>query len=244
MQKIIHIFRFLFLGSLIFISQTSNSQHVTNKIILADSLFDQKKYTESLEVYEELLSVQKQYTPQMLLKMAFIKEGLKDYSKALYYLNVYYSKTTDNRALRKMEKLAKAHELSGYEYTDKEFFTMTYQRYANYFSIFLMALAFLLLVLLYKNRSDSKPIATGVFLSLVLLLLFYHVNNSSGFFEKGIITSPNAYMMKAPSSGSNIMEIIDKGHRINVLDKKDVWLEIEWGGEKGFVREGNISLVK
>ncbi len=243
MQKINHIFRLLIFVSTLFSAQLANSQEVTNEIILADSLFNQKKYTESLEVYEELLSVQKQYTPQMLLKMAFIKEGLKDYSKALYYLNLYYAKTTDKRALKKMEKLAKTNELNGYNYTDTEFFTMIYQRYANYLSIFLMAVAFFLLVLLYKNRSDSKPIATGVFLSLVLLLLFYHVNNA-GFFEKGIITESNAYMMKSPSSGADLMEIIDKGHRVNVTDKNDVWLEIEWEGEKGFVREGNISIIK
>ncbi len=242
MQKINHIFQFLIFSSLLFLTQLANSQQVTNNIILADSLFNQKKYTESLELYEELLSVQKQYTPQMLLKMAFITEGLKDYSRALYYLNLYYAKTTDKRALKKMEKLAEVHELKGYNYTDTSFFTMLYKKYGKHLTIFLMAASILLLVFLYKRKKE-RPIGLGVFLTVLLLLLFYHVNNP-GFFEKGIITAPNAYMMKTPSSGADLIEIIDPGHRVNIIDQNDVWLEIEWDGETGFVREGNISLVK
>ncbi len=242
MQKINHIFQFLIFISLLFSTQLANSQQVTNNIILADSLFNQKKYTESLELYEELLSVQKQYTPQMLLKMAFITEGLNNYSKALYYLNLYYAKTTDKRALKKMEKLAELHKLKGYDYKDKEFFTMLYKKYRKHITILLMAVSILLLGFLYKRKKE-RPIDLGVFLTFSLLLLFYHVNNP-GFLEKGIITAPNAYMMKTPSSGADLIEIIDPGHRVNIIDQNDVWLEIEWDGEKGFVREGNISLVK
>jgi hypothetical protein len=52
----------------------------------------------------------------MLLKMAFVKEGLGDYSNALYYLNLYYLKTYDKKVLKKMENLAERyHKLEGYE---------------------------------------------------------------------------------------------------------------------------------
>jgi uncharacterized protein YgiM (DUF1202 family) len=64
----------------------------TRELVKADSLFEQKKYTESFDLYEQILDEEQLASPKMLLKMAFIKEGLGDYSRALYFLNVYYQK--------------------------------------------------------------------------------------------------------------------------------------------------------
>ncbi|MGB3465691.1 MAG: hypothetical protein WBA74_10490, partial [Cyclobacteriaceae bacterium] len=55
-----------------------------DRLTTADSLFQAKKYTESFELYEQIIVEDMAYSPAMLLKMAFIKEGLGDYSNALY----------------------------------------------------------------------------------------------------------------------------------------------------------------
>ena len=79
----------------------------------------------------------------MLLKMAFIKEGLGDYTNALYYLNLYYLKTYNKRVLKKMENLAEQNKLSGYNYDDVEFFLNIYHKFQ--FQIDLLILTLILL---------------------------------------------------------------------------------------------------
>src|SRR5688572_21789201 len=85
----------------------------------ADSLYLDKKYTQSLEHYQTILN-QNEYTPAMLLKMAHIQEGLNRIGQALYYLNLYYLASNDKTVLTKMEELATRYNLEGYENTDAD----------------------------------------------------------------------------------------------------------------------------
>ena len=52
-------------------------------LTLPDSLFQAKRYTQSFDLYHEILFSYKKASPGMLLKMAYIKEGLGNYSEAL-----------------------------------------------------------------------------------------------------------------------------------------------------------------
>src|SRR5688572_16230256 len=90
---------------LVFSLQSSFAQVSSHRLKTADSLFATKLYTQSFEHYEEIL-LQKQYTPAMLLKMAFIQEGLNHIGRALYYLNLYYLATKDKTTLDKIQELA------------------------------------------------------------------------------------------------------------------------------------------
>src|SRR5688572_27345504 len=82
----------------------SFSQTSSFRLKTADSLFQSRQYIQSFEHYEQILK-QNQYTPAMLLKMAYVQEGLKHNGLALYYLNLYYLTTRDKTALEKMSEL-------------------------------------------------------------------------------------------------------------------------------------------
>src|SRR5690606_38048067 len=111
-----------------------------------------KKYTQSLEHYHRLFTEEGVYTPQMLLKMAYIHEGLGDYSQALFYLNNYYVKTSDETALRKMEALAEKHKLSGYQFTDTDLFLSYYNKYVSEITFAALAFCLLLLAFIFYQR--------------------------------------------------------------------------------------------
>src|SRR5688572_32178846 len=85
----------------------------------ADSLYEKKQYTQSLEHYQAILE-RKEYTPSMLLKMAYIEEGLGRVGQALYYLDLYYLATNDKFVLEKMEELSTKFNLKGYENRSEE----------------------------------------------------------------------------------------------------------------------------
>ena len=223
---------------------TVKAQDHARDLEVADSLFHERKYTQSFEIYDRILKSENLTSPAMLLKMAYIKEGLGDYSNALYYLNLYYLQTHNKRALRKMEDLAKKYNLEGYKYTDVEFFMNVFYRY---YSAIVYGLSGLVLILIayivYKKlRMKINPGFSLFYLFIVVGLLFYVVNFGKRY-QKGIIISPDTYLMDGPSSGAKLIAIADMGHRVHVLGKDDVWVKVEWEGSTAYIKENNILQI-
>ncbi len=232
----------LMLSPLNFWGQTSTN---TGNLQLADSLFAAGKYTESLELYESLLDQEEVYTEGMLLKMAFIKEGLGDYSQALYFLNLYYTKTSDKRALRKMETLANQYNLAGYQFSDLEFFRTVYKRYSLHIIAALLALALFTFSYIYRQKSTyaRRPVLSGIFFVFLLALLFVIINFGQGY-PKAIILSDEAYLRSAPSSGADVVGIIQKGDRVSVRKREDVWVKITWDDQMVYIRESHLAEIE
>ncbi len=242
-----NLIRFLFLfipiiwlGHPVPLYATSAKEQLT----LADSLFEAGKYTQSYEIYENILNSERKASPSMLLKMAFIKEGLEDYSDALYFLNLYYRKTYDKRVLKKMENLAKAHHLTGYEYDDTEFFLNLYHQYYNQIIFSLMAITFLIFAILiyHKRHTGESPHFAGAIFILFLLFLFY-VNNFGREHPKAIIDREHTYLMTGPSAGAGVMDIINKGHRVEILNSNKVWSKIRYQDRIAYVRNNSIKTL-
>jgi len=110
------------------------------KLANADSLFALQKYTQSYQLYDSIYSAGF-VSPSMLMKMAFIQEGLGDYTMALYYLNDYYTITSNELVLEKMENLAEKHSLMGYDYSDTDYFISVYHEYYDQLLIALIAVS-------------------------------------------------------------------------------------------------------
>lgn len=219
------------------------AQDLDQLIAEANMLFNQQKYTESFEIYETLYEEHQVYTPAMLAKMAFIKEGLSDYPEALYFLNLYYLNTTDKSVLKKMDDLAQEHNLIGYEYTDFDFFFNIYFKYYTEIVYFFLGLNVLLLaIIIYQKRKyQRKPVGYGIMLLLASGILFYLVNYGARY-NKGIITS-YSYLMSAPSAGAKLVDIAERGHRVQIKNRKNIWVEIEWNGSNAFIKEHHLKYL-
>ena len=208
----------------------------------ADSLFMDKKYTQSLEHYQQILA-QNQYTPAMLLKMAYIQEGLNRIGQALYYLNLYYIATNDKSVLEKMDELATRYNLEGYQLSDADQAMFFYRDYHLQITIALAVIAlFFVALAVSAKRKGHRPIAPAVVTLIVLLILFYHVN-IGGEASMGIIGNAHTFLMNGPSPGASVIQIVEEGHRVEIIGKKDVWMEVLWNGEVAYVREGNVLPV-
>lgn len=208
----------------------------------ADSLFLEKKYTQSLEHYQTILS-QNEYSPAMLLKMAYIQEGLNRVGQALYYLNLYYLASNDKTVLGKMEELASRYNLEGYENSDADRVLVLYHDFHFYITLALAAIVVFLVSLAFSSkRKGQRPIASGIVTVIVLLVLFIHVNMGEKI-STGIIGSSNTFIMEGPSPGAPVVEIVAEGHRVEVVGKRDVWVQVMWNGEVAYVKEGNLLQV-
>jgi hypothetical protein len=222
---------------------TAQTSHFRLKT--ADSLYRAKMYTQSYEHYTEILR-QKQYTPAMLLKMAYIQEGLNNIGNAMYYLNLYFTVTNDKAALQKMEELAARFDLEGYEVSDSDRFLTFYHDSYNYISITLAALSVLFVSMVFYTRVRLKrrPVITGSFLMLFLVGFLVHVN----FGDKtplGIISNPKTYVMDGPSPGATLVTIASDGHRVEIIGKEDVWIKIRWeDGQVGYIRKNSLLPIE
>ncbi|MCI0751218.1 MAG: SH3 domain-containing protein [Flammeovirgaceae bacterium] len=240
MQRL--IFKFLIIPSLIFLHVTCFAKEPVHQIKKADSLFTARQFTQSFALYQQSFEAGF-YTPGMLLKMAFIEEGLSHKASAMYYLNLYYLATRDSEVLTKMEELASKFNLSGYRVDDESRFISWYQQYQFMISMVLVVLVFLLLVITYvQKRKQKTPYTAWITMVIVILgLAGNHFIGSS--LQFGIFVNPQTYLMSGPSAGASVVAISDEGHRVLIDGKNDVWYKIDWSGKEAYVKTQSLRLV-
>jgi hypothetical protein len=221
----------------------SPAQGENASLQLADSLFSDRKYTESYKIYKSIFDENGKASPAMLLKMAYIQEGVKNYADALYYLNIYYYMTFSKRALNKMEELAGKNGLKGYQVTDIEFFRNLVNRYFGSITAVLSTLALALLSYTYyvKRKYRRNPSFPLVAFFIVLLLLGLTVNINQN--DRGLLVGDHNYVMEGPSPGSKLIDVAGKGSRIRILGEKGAWMKIRWDDQIAYVRNTDVKRI-
>ena len=227
---------------LIMMSTPVLAQKTAFRLSQADSLYDKKQYTQSLEQYREILA-QHEYTPAMLLKMAYVEEGLNHPGKALYYLNLYYLASADKGALEKMEELATKFNLDGYETSDADLALSFYHDYHQDISFTLAAIAIFCMALVIFFRSKGKrSIVAGTVVLFLLALMIVHVNLGEQI-STGIIGEPNTYLLDGPSAGASVVSVVGEGHKFEIVGKVDVWYKVKWNDNTAFVKDHSLLPV-
>jgi len=239
-SKILKYIFILFLTS----SQVAKSQDVKEKLIEADSLFVTQKYTESLSEYEDIIESTGKTTPAMLLKMAYINEGLENFGEALYYLNSYYSLTSDTKALTKMQDLALTRGLEGYEASNLDYALKVYNEYRFLLVALFSALGLLVVSIIFRQKKKhGKPAPSLGFALVFVMIAALYLTNFSGMKTQGIISGSNSYLMSGPSAGADLVEVVGEGHKVEIVDQQDIWVEIRWRDGRAFIRENNIKAL-
>ncbi|WP_421764322.1 SH3 domain-containing protein [Ekhidna sp.] len=225
----------LFLGIL---TSTSAQNAMLNE---ADSLFLEQKYTQAIENYQDLYK-NGMASPSMLLKMAFIQDGLGRHAEALYYLEKYYRMSADRNVVTKIEELSGNNDLQGYRYDDTDYFINLINKYRPQLLALFIALAVLMLVyILRKTKEGEKPIAAPIIQFFVICVIL-GLNNLEGS-ESAIIISDSTLLRSGPSAGAEPVDLIKKGHKVKVLGQDAVWTKIVWNEEEVYVRNGKLKLI-
>ncbi|MEQ9402837.1 MAG: hypothetical protein RIM99_04565 [Cyclobacteriaceae bacterium] len=227
---------YIFLGA-VFLAKSD-----VKKISQADSLFDQQKYTEAFDVYETIF-LSGQASASMLLRMAFIKDGLGNYVDALYYLDLYYKKSADKSVVVKIEELSSEKNLSGYQYDDSDFFRAVLHKHQQEFQLVLLALTILLTAYIFRKRKQNERPVTATVFQLILLVSLIFVSNNLFEEKKGIISQNSTLLRSGPSAGADPVELVGKGHKVDIIDRTLVWTKIRWNGEDVYVRNGKIRII-
>lgn len=177
----------------------------------------------------------------MLLKMAYIQEGLNATGRTLYLLNMYYFATYDESALEKINELASKHNLQGYGRTDFDTLHMFYGRYKVLVTWALVGIcfAFIALIAFRKKAAWEFPF---VMLIIFTALLFAHIN-VGWHADYAIAADQNTYIMSAPSAGAKLVEVIGEGNKMPVHGVRDVWIHVDWNGRDAYVKSTQVIEV-
>jgi uncharacterized protein YgiM (DUF1202 family) len=227
----------------LFLTVFASARAQTYSLTRADSLFSQKRYTQSFEIYQYIFDRQ-QYTPAMLLKMAYVEEGLNHVARSVYFLSLYYQATRDEAARVKIQEMVDRFKLDGYNFNQVDRMVLLYQHYRNTISAAFAAVALLLLALMYYlRRRHYNPVAVMVMLIMLLCLFLVHLNWSDGRPE-AIIASSNTYVMNGPSAGASVVTVAREGHQVVVLGEEDIWAHVWWNSQDAYIKKDNLLYVK
>lgn len=236
------ILKFLPIFTLL-LSLTVNTQaSPAETLAKADSLFSQKRYTQSLELYKELFT-NNHFTPAMLLKMAFIEEGLGRNATALFYLNLYQYNTNDPTVQFKMEELANKNNLKGYTSSEIDRVWFLYKKYETYVLMTLLVICCTFFAIAVHHKRKEQPATAFWVLALIFAIPVLWLNNSRQNPDYGIIAKSQTYIMDGPSAGASVLDITSAGHRVKVLDKNDVWIKVSWENQIGYIKENSLLRI-
>ena len=217
---------------------------LTDSLQRADSLFAGGDKIDAARLYEMALAEGHTATDPMLLKLANAYEQQNDVPRQLYYLDVYFERHPDDAVLRRMNDVARANNLSGYETDDLNYFYLFYRKYGIYFLLFLLIPAgYVFSVLMLKRvRKEEVPGRQKWIVFVYLLLLLIFTNLPEGV-QSGITSQDRVLLRTDPSAAAPIVEVIGRGHKVNILGTKDIYLRVLWHNELYFIRRDNVWLI-
>ena len=216
-----------------------NSYSSTQK---ADSLFNLKRYSESKILYDSIFYKENKYSNSMLLKMATIEESLDNYEKSIYYLELFQKNKNENKVLDKINDIVDDKNLNGFENSDKKIFINIYKKYRSNILVLLLTLIsiiFIVNLVRYFRKNVINFILPFFYISSVLSLLIINIKPPSD----AIVFKDYTFIMKEPSSGSDLYSILNKGDKLIVSKDLEVWYEIILDGKKRYVRKKNVRLI-
>ena len=208
----------------------------------ADSLFNLKRYSESKILYDSIFYKENKYSNSMLLKMATIEESLDNYEKSIYYLELFQKNKNENKVLDKINDIVDDKNLNGFENSDKKIFINIYKKYrSNILALLLTLISIIFIVNLvrYFRKNVINFILPFFYISSVLSLLIINIKPPSD----AIVFKDYTFIMKEPSSGSDLYSILNKGDKLIVSKDLEVWYEIILDGKKRYVRKKNVRLI-
>lgn len=210
----------------------------------ADSLFRVGAQADAAKLYEQAMAKGQKPSDAMLLKLASAYELQNDIPHQLYYLQVYFDRHPDDAVLRRMNDVARANNLNGYETDDLNYFYLFYKKYGIYLLLFLFIPAgYAFGVLIVKLlRKESIPIRQKwvLFIYLTGLLLFVNLPERV---KSGIISQERVLLRTDPSAAAPVAEIIGRGHKVNIIGSQDIYLRVFWHNELYYVRRDNVWII-
>ncbi|OUJ74187.1 hypothetical protein BXP70_10655 [Hymenobacter crusticola] len=218
------------------------AQKVSKILFRADSLFKAGAYEQAYPLYRQIFRQERQASPQLLLRMAYVQEGLGHYPAALYYLNLAQTRQPRHATWHKIAELAQNQRVTGYPDSWRQSLIITFRRYYyRLLQLLLIAAVISGTLLLIRRRSVTRGwwLAYACYLGLVMAFLNVLSPN-----QTGIVASSHAALMTGPGAGAAWLTTAAAGDRLIVRGRQDIWYQVEWRGQAAYIRRSDLLLIK
>ena len=210
-------------------------------LAMADSLLTQAEYAAAATVLDSVAA--RRPTPAVLLRLAFAREQEGRAPDALWALRRAYELRPDRAVLRKMDALASAHHLGGYEYGDRYFFLTVFRRYYQSLleaALFAGVLGATLLLLRRRRYPTARPWAGALLAYVGLTAVGLNVLRPERLGREVIVRQPTP-LMSGPTAGGRWLATLPAGQQLPVAGtRQDIWLPVRWQGVRAWVRAGAL----
>ncbi|GAB3236489.1 SH3 domain-containing protein [Algoriphagus aestuariicola] len=192
-----------------------------------------------MKIYQENYQVGI-YSPSMLLKMAFISEGIGDKENATLYLSKYYDLSPNQQTITKIKSLTGQSELEGYQVSDGMRFVLFLVEYKE---IIVGALTLFLVISLIFLWTKGNRLTEARFYwpSVILITLIFVTNNFLKAQNAALVTNSPTMIVSKPSAGGEMIDLVEPGHRVKIKASKDIWYEVEWKEKIAYIRKDNVT---
>jgi len=234
-------FKILITSFILFLLTTTNvfTQSLEKEIVKADSLYEKKQYISAVKIYEKIYN-EGISSPEMLLKLARINEGMGNIGQSVYYLENYYQLTKDEKALSYLKETLDKKNALGFDYGLTYKADLLYKEWKMYFQFFFLIIMIFGLGMMVKNRKSNTQKRNYFAVALIPLLIIAFINNYYGKSEAIIINTPS-YLLQGPSAGANLVEKINVPTKIQVKNKTDVWSRIVFEDQEAYIKTSQIK---
>ena len=213
-------------------------------LVPADSLYEQQRFTEAYALYEKIDRTG-QSSVRMLLRMAYVKEGLGQTAEALALLNRSYYKSYDPVIRQKIEALAAEQNLSGYDFSEAEPLFLFLTQHSQALKWIIITGLILLSIGLYLGKRHQKDFTLALFVLFTLLstLGVVLVTKPWQQVSYGIVTQDQAWLKKASSAAAPREGTLPYGTRVKLLAQDSVWSKIEVNEKKYAIRRKSLLFL-
>ncbi|GAA4012769.1 hypothetical protein GCM10022408_26940 [Hymenobacter fastidiosus] len=206
-----------------------------------DSLFTRGAYEASYPFYRQALRQGEQVSGRLLLRMAFVQEGLGHYPAALYYLGLAHTRQPRQATWRKITELAQNHRLTGYSSSWRQGLIITFRRhyYQGLQLLLIGAVVGAMLLVVRRRLGRQWALPYSVYLGLVGSYL-----NLLQPGQAGMVARSHAPLMAGPSAGAAWLTTATAGDRLVVRGRQDIWYRVQWRGRVAYIRRHDLLLVQ
>ncbi|WP_245553461.1 SH3 domain-containing protein [Echinicola vietnamensis] len=190
-------------------------------------------------MYTDILQNDEAYSPAMLLKMAYITEGMGNYEDASLYLSKYYDHNPSPKVISKIKSLTDQPDLKGYTVSDSAQFFKILTDYQQPITGTLALLLVVSLIFIFVKKKTHQP--KYLIPSAILILLVFMSNNFLVAPQSGIIKESPTIIMGQPTAAGKFIEKVNPGHRVIIKSSEDMWYKIDWEGQDAYVKKNAVS---
>ncbi len=210
-------------------------------LIQVDSLLAVGDYAPAIAAIERLTA--RRSAPALLLRLAYAHEQAGHAPDALWALRRTYELRPDRTILRKMDALAAAHHLTGYEYGDRYFFFTLLRRYYQRLlegTLIVGVVVATVLLLRRRRHPNARPWGGALVLYVGLTALSVNLLLPERFGREVIVRRPTP-LMSAPTAGGAWLATVPAGQQLPVTgEAEDIWLPVRWQGSRAWVRQAAL----